>query len=76
MAMKNIIKTYTKDDVIVKWEPHKCIHSAICFHGLPSVFDPRKKPWVNMDAGLKEDIISQVRKCPSAALSLQMDEKA
>ncbi|MCK5700738.1 MAG: (4Fe-4S)-binding protein, partial [Cyclobacteriaceae bacterium] len=26
-------------------------------------------------AGLKEDIISQVRKCPSGALSLQMDER-
>lgn len=75
MADKNITKTYQKDDLIVKWEPHKCIHSAICFHGLPTVFDPRKRPWISMEGGLREDIISQVKKCPSGALSLQMDEK-
>ena len=72
--MKNITKTYTKDDVIVKWEPSKCIHSAICFHGLPAVFDPNRKPWVDMDGALKEEIINQVKACPSGALSLQMDE--
>jgi uncharacterized Fe-S cluster protein YjdI len=72
--MKNITKTYTVEDLTVKWEPHKCIHSAICFHGLPMVFDPRKRPWVNMEGAPKNDIIAQVRKCPSGALSLQMDE--
>lgn len=46
--MKNITKTYTVEDLTVKWEPHKCIHSAICFHGLPMVFDPRKRPWINI----------------------------
>jgi uncharacterized Fe-S cluster protein YjdI len=73
--MKNITKIYTKEDVVVKWESGKCIHSAICFHGLPMVFDPQKKPWINMEGGLKEDIINQVRKCPSGALSMQVDEK-
>ena len=73
--MKKITKTYAIDDLIVKWEPHKCIHSAVCFHGLPSVFDPRKRPWVNIEGAPKNDIADQVRKCPSGALSLQMDEK-
>ena len=72
--MKEITKTYTKEDLTVVWQPHKCIHSAICFNGLPNVFDPRKRPWVNMDGALKQDIINQVKKCPSGALSLQMDE--
>jgi len=73
--MKEITKTYIKEDLTVIWQPNKCIHSAICFKGLPNVFDPRKKPWINMDGALKEDIIVQVKQCPSAALSLQMDEK-
>ena len=73
--MKEITKTYSKDDLEVTWQPGKCVHSAICFHGLPGVFDPRRKPWVDMDKGLKEDIINQVKKCPSGALSFQMDEK-
>jgi uncharacterized Fe-S cluster protein YjdI len=75
MIMKKTIKAYTKDDLIVRWNPDKCMHSAICFHGLPSVFDPRKRPWIDLEGGLREDIINQVRKCPSGALSLQMDEK-
>ena len=72
--MKNISKTYTIDDLTVKWEPHKCIHSTICFRGLPMVFDPRKRPWVNIKGAPKQDIVSQVKKCPSGALSLEMDE--
>ena len=74
--MKEITKTYSIDDLIVKWQPHKCIHSAICFHGLPAVFDPRKRPWVNMEGALRADIINQVKACPSGALSLQKDELA
>ena len=73
--MKEITKTYTKEDLTVVWQPHKCIHSAICFNGLPNVFDPRKRPWINMDGALNQDIINQVKKCPSGALSLQMDER-
>ena len=73
--MKKMTKTYSVDDLVVKWEPHKCIHSAICFHGLPMVFDPRRKPWVDINAAPKTDIINQVKKCPSKALSLQIDEK-
>jgi len=74
--MKEITKTYQIDDLVVKWEPHKCIHSAICFHGLPNVFDPRKRPWVNIEGAPKDDIINQVKACPSGALSLQKDELA
>jgi len=73
--MKKNTKTYAIDDLIVKWKPHKCIHSAICFHGLPMVFDPRKRPWININGATKEDIINQVMKCPSKALSLEKDEK-
>ncbi len=72
--MKNVTKTYQKDDLIVKWQPHKCIHSAICFHGLPMVFDPRRKPWISMDGANKQEIIAQVKRCPSGALSFQADE--
>lgn len=73
--MKEITKTYTKDDLVVKWEPAKCIHSATCFHGLSAVFDPRRKPWIDTDGASKEEIAHQIKQCPSGALSYQMDEK-
>ena len=74
--MSETEKTYQFEDLIVKWVPHKCIHSGICFNGLPTVFDPRQRPWVNITGASKEEIAQQVKKCPSGALSVQKDEKA
>ncbi len=70
---KRITKNYDNGEVTVVWQPHKCIHSAICFRGLPSVFDPQKRPWVNIDGANTDTIITQVEKCPSGALSYRMD---
>jgi uncharacterized Fe-S cluster protein YjdI len=67
--MKNITKKYDNGEITVIWQPGMCSHSAKCFHGLPSVFDPRKKPWVTPEGGTTEEIIRQVEQCPSGALS-------
>ena len=66
-----IIKRYTAGDVTVVWKPALCIHSKICWHELPHVFNPRVKPWVNMQGGEAEAIIAQVSRCPSGALSIE-----
>ena len=68
--MKEIIKRYSKGNITVVWQPAKCIHSKICFHGLPAVFNPENRPWVQLDTSTNEDIIAQVKKCPSGALSI------
>ena len=67
--MREITKKYINGEVIVIWKPSICIHSAICFNGLPTVFYPRKKPWVNPEGSDSTSIIEQVKKCPSGALS-------
>ncbi len=72
---KRITKKYDNGEITVIWQPHKCIHSAICFRGLPSVFDPQKRPWVNIEGADTATIADQVEKCPSRALSYQMDDK-
>jgi uncharacterized Fe-S cluster protein YjdI len=71
--MGNVMKKYTKENLTVVWKPEMCIHSAICFRGLPNVFDPRKRPWVNVDAASKELIMQQIDQCPSKALSYQLE---
>jgi len=71
--MKQITKKYSNGEVTVVWKPHICIHSAICFRGLPEVFDPLEKPWVKINSASTEVIIDQVKKCPSAALSFFMN---
>jgi uncharacterized Fe-S cluster protein YjdI len=73
--MKEITKKYTNGEVTILWEPSICIHSGICFRGLGEVFDPRKRPWITMEKSKSEKIVSQVKKCPSGALSIINDEK-
>jgi uncharacterized Fe-S cluster protein YjdI len=66
---KEITKKYSNGEVTVVWKPSMCIHSAICFNGLPGVFDPRKRPWITAEGGTTQEIMAQVNKCPSGALS-------
>lgn len=67
--MTDITKKYTNGEITVVWKPATCIHSAICFKGLPGVFDPRKRPWLTMEGASTEAIKTQIDKCPSGALS-------
>jgi len=64
-------KEYTKEDLTVVWDSSKCIHAANCAKGLPEVFKPREKPWIQMENATTERITEQVRKCPSGALSIK-----
>ena len=73
--MPDIKINYKNKDITVLWQPTLCKHSGICFKGLPAVFDPRRKPWVEMDKAGTEAIMNQVKKCPSGALSYSFNEK-
>ena len=68
-------REYTNGEVTVFWRPNLCIHSGKCFSELPLVFDPDMRPWVNMDNASTQEIIDQVRKCPSGALSAKMNSE-
>jgi len=67
--MNSETKKYSNNDITVVWKPGLCIHSTNCWKGLGRVFNPKKRPWVRMDGGTTEEIIEQVKKCPSGALS-------
>ena len=64
-------KKYTNGEITVRWQPDKCVHSGICAKGLIKVFNPKARPWVNMDGADSEAIVNQVKKCPSGALSIK-----
>ena len=68
------MKTYTNGEVTVTWEADKCVHSGHCVKGLPSVFQPKSRPWVRVDEASTDDIIQQVKACPSGALGYYMNE--
>ena len=59
--MQNNNREYSNGEITVIWQPDKCIHSAICFKGLAAVFDPRRKPWVDMSRADSQTIINQVK---------------
>jgi uncharacterized Fe-S cluster protein YjdI len=73
--MKEITKKYSNAEVTVIWKPNLCIHSTICFNGLPKVFDPQARPWVNVEGASTEEIVDQVKECPSGALSYHMNDE-
>jgi uncharacterized Fe-S cluster protein YjdI len=73
---KDITKKYTNGEVTIVWKPGSCIHSKICWStatGLPEVFNPKIRPWINMENAGTEKMIEHVKKCPSGALSFYMN---
>lgn len=70
-----IKKKYSNGEVTVVWQPSKCIHSTICFKSLPTVFNPRKRPWVTLENEDTNTIVEQVKACPSSALSYFMNDE-
>ena len=66
-------KEYSNGEVTVLWKPGLCIHSAACVHGLPNVFKPKEKPWVQVDNATTDAIVATVKACPSGALSHYMN---
>lgn len=64
------MKSYKKDDIAIGWDPEKCIHAGYCARQMPGVFKPKERPWIQPENATKEEIIEQVGKCPSGALSI------
>jgi uncharacterized Fe-S cluster protein YjdI len=66
---------YSNGDVTVIWKPDLCSHSANCVKGLPTVFNVRRKPWIDAHAATSQEIVEQVSKCPSGALSYKYEKE-
>ena len=61
-------RTYETDRIRVHWDSSKCIHTARCINAAPQVFDPGKRPWVDVEADDADVVAEAVGRCPSGAL--------
>ena len=66
---------YTNGEITVIWKQDLCIHSGNCVKGLSEVFNNKRQPWIDICKAGTQQIIDQVKKCPSGALSYSMNEK-
>ncbi len=69
-------KEYTNGEITILWTPGKCIHSGICVKTLPQVYHPKDKPWIKPENASSQELIDQVAKCPSGALSIKEQKKS
>ncbi|MDG2450990.1 MAG: (4Fe-4S)-binding protein [Saprospiraceae bacterium] len=65
------MKKYKKEDIEIVWNSDKCTHAGFCARQLSKVFKPKERPWIQPENATRQEIIDQVKKCPSGALSIQ-----
>jgi uncharacterized Fe-S cluster protein YjdI len=67
-ARSELTRAYETEAIRVLWYAGRCIHSAACIRALPSVFDPRRRPWIEVAAADADAVADAVRRCPTGAL--------
>lgn len=69
---EEIIKEYEADGLTIVWKPGKCIHSEVCWKTLPGVYKPEEKPWIQPAGATKAQLVEQIDRCPSGALTYRL----
>jgi uncharacterized Fe-S cluster protein YjdI len=69
-------KTYPNEEITVIWKPDVCIHSTKCWKASLAVFNPKRRPWIDMSGGTTVEIIKIVDNCPSGALSYEKNDNS
>ena len=65
------LKIYQGEDLNVSFNAKLCSHGGACIKNLPSVFNLKASPWINLEDCDTSQVITVVNQCPSGALSYQ-----
>lgn len=69
--MKEKIYPYSTNEIKVTWDKERCIHAEECVHGLPNVFDPKKRPWIQPEHATVAELTEVITRCPTGALKYE-----
>jgi uncharacterized Fe-S cluster protein YjdI/CDGSH-type Zn-finger protein len=61
-------KEYANDEIVVEWNPQRCIHTGRCTAGLPEVFNVAERPWIQLEGARPDAVADVVARCPTGAL--------
>lgn len=64
---------YTNGELTIVWQPELCQHAGVCVKMLPEVYNPKDRPWVKPENTTTGQLIDQISKCPSGALTYRMN---
>jgi CDGSH-type Zn-finger protein/uncharacterized Fe-S cluster protein YjdI len=70
----NEVKVYKGPGVSVQFNASRCIHAAECVHGLPTVFDPQARPWIQPGKATSDEVVAVVARCPTGALQATYED--
>lgn len=65
-------KTYENDEIQVFWNPSICQHAGKCAKGNINVFNPKRRPWIDLSQAPAEEIAAILGQCPSKALQYEL----
>lgn len=66
-------RRYSNGELTIIWRPELCRHAGVCMRMLPKVYKPRERPWVKIENASTDELIAQVKLCPSGALSYELE---
>jgi CDGSH-type Zn-finger protein len=67
------VRSYRGARIVIHDNRSLCAHAGLCTDGLPAVFREEGSPWIEAGAAGAEAILETVSKCPSGALSCEVD---
>lgn len=62
---------YASDEIEVTYSVKRCIHAAECVRGLPRVFKPDERPWIQPAHANADEIATVIMRCPTGALHFE-----